>query len=303
MKMRLLKSTVWGLPLMVLVTVTAGRRSMAQDQKELIRTVTITNGDTVINGKQLSKYDKKEREKFRKELREMEDSVVISGTPDRQEVRVFKRRDGKGKLYAPEAGVRKRIFREAVPGNRHVFRFEDGEGVVELRGDSVRTFRIDSLNRFHGRVMVPRDFSVAIPNAVPRVFARPGRPMGIFSEKNSQTFYFNDTDKEGISTGVSLEVSDAEAAKVKEFSGKEKADLEVQDLSFAPRFSSGEMMILFTLPKGSADVKLFDSNKKVIFSEKTAGDFARKVSMPKNGIYYLVIDQNGRVAVKRIVKQ
>lgn len=274
-----------------------------KDQKELIRTVTITNGDTVINGKQLSKYDKKEREKLRRELRDMEDTVFISEIPDRQEVRVLTRRDGKGKVYVPETGVRKRIFREAVPGNRHVFRFEDGEGVVELQGDSIRTFRIDSLNRFHGRVMVPNDFSVAIPNAVPRILARPGRPMSIFSEKNSQTFYFDDTDKEGISTRISVEVSDAEAARVKEFSGKDKADLEVQDLSFAPRFSSGEMMILFTLPKGSAEVKLYDSNKKAIFSEKTTGDFSRKVSMPKNGVYYLVIEQNGRAAVKRIVKQ
>lgn len=297
--MKLLRSAMFGIPVAVLVVVTAGKRSIAQDREDRIRTLTITNGDTVVNGKQLSKLSKKEQEKVRKELREMENPAGSRITADR-EVRVFSRKSGKDGVIGPERKGEKRIYREVRPGSAHVYRFREGDDVLELYADSVSPMRVDSLNRFHGRIYVPRDFSVPIPNSV-----RPGFPRTRIAgpgEKNSQTFYFNHTDNEGIATRISIDVRDAEASKVKEYSGKEKAELEVRDLGFAPRFSSGDMMIMFSL-KGNADVKLFDSGKNLVFSGKADGEFSRKVSLPKNGVYYLVIDQNGRVAVKQIVKQ
>jgi hypothetical protein len=301
MKTKSLHLIVFVLPLMVLVLVTAGKRSVAQEKKEQIRTVTISKGDTIINGKQFSKLDKKEREKLRKELREMEKNIG-PGNDGNQEIRIVTRNRNKGQ-DSLERKVERRIYREVVPGKGHVFRFEDGGALFESLPDSVMALRIDSLNPFHGRVLIPRDFSVPMPNPVPRMFARPGIPLRSL-RNNSQSFSFRNVDKEGIATNVSIQVSDAEPSKVKELSGKEKADLEVHDLTFAARFSSGEIAVMFTLPaKASADVKLYDSSKKLIFSERTTGSFSRNVSMAKNGVYYLVIDQNSRVAVKRIVKQ
>lgn len=297
--MKLLRSALFGIPVAVLVMVTAGKRSMAQDRQDRIRTLTITNGDTVVNGKQLSKLSKMEQQKFRKELREMESSIGSRTTADR-EVRVFSRKSGKDRIFAPEIKGEKRIYREVRPGSAHVYRFREGDDVLELYADSISPMRVDSLNRFHGQIYVPRDFSVPIPNSVRSGFPRT-RVAGA-GEKNSHTFYFNFTDNEGIATRISIDVRDAEASKVKEYSGKEKAELEVRDLGFAPRFSSGDLVIMFSL-KGGAGVKLFDSSKNLVFSDKAAGEFSRKVSLPKNGVYYLVIDQNGRVAVKQIVKQ
>lgn len=292
-------------PVLVLVVISSGKRSLAQERKEEIRTVTISKGDTIINGKQFSKISKAEKDKLRKEFQEMEKDMKIDiqeegASAEKRAVTIIRRKPGTGSKEDKDAKVEKRIFREGVPEQRHVFRFEDDVIVKEF----VDSLPDDSLRRFHGRVIIPRDFSVAIPNAVPRI-ARPGMPVRGFSKNNSQHFNFHNTDKDGISTHVSINVSDAGDEKVKELTGKSRAELEVQDLAFVPMFSTGKTSIMFNLVgKGNADVKLYDSSKKLVFSEKALnGTFTKAASLTRNGVYYLVVGQGNNFAVKRIVKE
>ena len=304
MKSKLLYTVV---PALVLVVISSGKSAVAQERQEEIRTVTISKGDTIINGKQFSKISKAEKDKLRKEFQEMEKDMKIEvqeegASAEKRAVTIIRRKPGTGSKEDKDAKVEKRIFREGVPEQKHVFRFED-DVIVKEFVDSLKPD--DSLRRFHGRVIIPRDFSVAMPNAVPRI-ARPGMPIRGFSKNNSQHFNFHNTDKDGISTHVSINVSDAEAEKVKELTGKDRAELEVQDLAFVPMFSSGKISVIFSLPgKGNTDVKLYDNSKKLVFSEKAAlnGTFTKAVSMTRNGVYHLVIGQGNNFAVKRIVKE
>lgn len=299
------------IPIIVLVVITSGKKANAQEKKEEIRTVTISKGDTIINGKELSKLGKAEREKLRKELREMEkdfksDGELIPGSQGDKDVVIIKKKRNSDKEGGKDGDrVQRRYFRHVVPGKGHVFKFDEDDVLVDIHVDSIRPLLADSLRRFHGRVLLPRDFTIPMPNAVPRVYTRPGMPLRSRLGNNAQSFNFHNRDKDGIATNISISVSDAGGEKVKELTGQSKAALEVQDLAFAPQFSSGKISILFALAsKGTAEVKLYDSSKKVLFSEKTStGGFAKTVSLPKNGVYFLVVKQGNQFAVKRIVKE
>ena len=91
----------------------------------------------------------------------------------------------------------------------------------------------------------------------------------------------------------------------KRLSGSEKATLELGDLTLTPEFSSGKTMLMFSLPaKENADVKLTNSDGKILWSSKTAaGAFSKNFIMPVNGIYYLIVKQGANIAVKKLVKE
>jgi hypothetical protein len=122
---------------------------------------------------------------------------------------------------------------------------------------------------------------------------------------NTQNFDYNNTDKDGISTNVSYHVTEAFTEAAKKVSGVEKSDLELQDITLTPQFSAGKTTIAFTLPaKTTADVQLTDSEGKSIWKDKaTTASFSKSFTWGLNGVYYLVVKQGGKTAVKRIVKE
>jgi hypothetical protein len=81
--------------------------------------------------------------------------------------------------------------------------------------------------------------------------------------------------------------------------------LEISDLNLVPEFSTGKTMLIFSLPgKAAAEVKLVDSEGKILWTEKsTGGRFTKSFVLGLNGIYYLQVQQGNGVAVKRIFKE
>jgi hypothetical protein len=85
----------------------------------------------------------------------------------------------------------------------------------------------------------------------------------------------------------------------------EGGKLDISDLNIVPEFSSGKTVLMFNLPaKSVADVKLTDSEGKVLWSGKSAGSsFSKTFTLGLNGVYYLQVKQGNNVAVKRIMKE
>lgn len=67
------------------------------------------------------------------------------------------------------------------------------------------------------------------------------------------------------------------------------------------------MTLSFNLAsKGAAKINVFDSDMKSIFSEDASnisGQYVKQLILPKNGIYYISISQNGSWFVKRLIKE
>ena len=129
--------------------------------------------------------------------------------------------------------------------------------------------------------------------------------MERMNRRNTQSFSYSNTGSDGISTHVNFTVSDASPERTKKITGSEKADLELKDLALVPEFSSGKIMLTFGLPaRASADVKLTDSEGKVIWSDKAVnGSFSKNFPLGLNGLYFLEVKQGNKVALKRIIKE
>lgn len=125
--------------------------------------------------------------------------------------------------------------------------------------------------------------------------------------ENSQSFIYNSTDNDGISTYVSFRVQEAEPIMLAKITGSEtKTGLEtVQDLTLVPNFSSGKTTVAFTFKaKGSAAVKILDTNLTPVFSDKVSSEsFSRAINLPKNGKYYLTIKQKDHWFVRELIKE
>lgn len=81
--------------------------------------------------------------------------------------------------------------------------------------------------------------------------------------------------------------------------------LDLMDLSIVPQFSEGKTLLMFDLPsKAVAEVKLKDDKGTLIWSSKVVnGTFSKSFPLGLNGSYYLQVKQGSKVAVKKIEKE
>jgi hypothetical protein len=123
--------------------------------------------------------------------------------------------------------------------------------------------------------------------------------------RNTQTFDYTITSKEGISTHVSYYVSEPIQSDAKQIIGAYKPGLEIQDVNLVPQFWAGKTLLTFSLPdKTAAEVELTDNEGKPIWEDKTISPtFSKSFSWTLNGTYYLVVKQSGETAIKKIVKE
>jgi hypothetical protein len=280
---------ILGLPLLV----------MAQTQKDF--EIKIVNGDTTVNGKNIKKLTEQERKDALAELGNLHGTFEIETNGDAQSNITIKRnnkRNGKtnviverritkGEQIAPE-------FFEMNPGDSSSKKLNIKLNRLK-RIDTSLAFNYELNDEQPLKVEMNRDFRLDGPNK---------RPMRMrFNNRNTQNFDYVNTDNDGISTHISFRVTDAMNDKVK--GGTDKTYLSLNDLNLSPEFSTGKIFISFNLPvKTPADVKLTDSQGKILFTDKTvAGSFSKKVSLPLNGIYYLSVKQGAASVTKRIVKE
>lgn len=132
---------------------------------------------------------------------------------------------------------------------------------------------------------------------------------GFMERNNSSTFNYNHIDKDGISSHMNIRIGDANKDQLKKIIGAETItkSLEVSDLTFFPNFSSGKMTLSFNVAgKGSTKVSVLDSDMKAIFTDEAAnfsGNYVKQLTLPKNGVYYVTVSQNGNWFVKRVIKE
>ncbi|TFF33533.1 T9SS type A sorting domain-containing protein [Mucilaginibacter psychrotolerans] len=293
---------IFGLPPLVL----------AQNTPKSIE-IKITNGDTTVNGKDIKKLTQEERRDALGELDKMGNLTFRHTDKDGNSDIVIRRGPGmRGRKNNEEVIIERRIEGNMagpfVNGNGDTIRKKFAFRLKKVPGDSTLAFnleqdgpdlRLDRDDAFSFNDMPP------MPRR-PLAFDGPGRErMRAFDRKNSQTFNYSSTDNDGISTDVSFRVTDANKEALNRISGVNKAALAINDLNLSPEFSTGKTSLSFNLDaKTSADVKLTDSEGKALWSDKvTGGTFSKKISLPRNGIYFLTVKQGANVAVKRIVKE
>jgi hypothetical protein len=145
-------------------------------------------------------------------------------------------------------------------------------------------------------------------NGAPRVFERGTiEPFG--NRNNSSTFNYTHTDKDGVSSRMSIRITDASKEQLKKITGAENItkSLYVSDLTLFPNFSSGKMTLSFNVAnKGNAKVSVLDSDLKSVFTDEGAnfsGNYVKQFSLPKNGVYYVTVSQSGNWFVKKFIKE
>jgi hypothetical protein len=248
------------------------------------------------------------------EQKSVETDVLIRSFPEQE----FSIREFLVKGADTRKAVRKFLFR----GAPQAFKFNMDKDSLLLKLDSVLKYAkidVDSLIELsdfpHERMFFGRsDNSIEIPNMLRSFHQRKidmdDRLMPSFVEperKNSQSFNFRNTDNDGITTRLSIELY--EPTKPQMEKALEKASegvLTVSDLTFIPHFSFGKIAMSFTLPaKGAVHVKILSNDYNVIYNDVVqgfTGTYMKSVALPKNGIYYLVITQDNRSFVKRMLK-
>jgi len=267
---------------------------MAQNQKDV--EIKIMNGDTTINGKNIKDLSAADRKNALKDIHHLSGDVMMNGGDHQKRVYFFKRTDtldgktmGKG---------RKQLFTENIVIN------DDSLGnAAELRlaKPGARNKRMRVEYRTNTNSMMPDRMEWSERNEDRRF----GEPMMRFEHRNSQNFNYVNTDNDGISTHISFHVSEVNNDDLKRIPPIEGAKLEITDLNIIPQFSTGKTLLLFSLPgKVAADVKLYDTEGRLIWADKSQGSsFSKTFVMGLNGIYFLQVKQGNKVTVKRIMKE
>lgn len=256
--------------------------------------ITILNGDTTINGKNIKQLSAKDREQALKDI----DNLSSPETNGRQRIVIRKR-------SLTDTGERnmiykRRFFNDDDLTENHRFFNDSAKHTFKFRmkrpdgGDSAFTFNYKMDND-------PRDFfDDHMRNFSYRMHEREN-----FRHRNMQRFDYTNTGNDGISTHISFRVSDASPEKLKNITGSEKAELELLDLNLVPEFSSGKTLLMFSLgSKTAAEVRFTDSDGKMIWSKKMVnGRFNKSFPLGLNGVYFLQVKQGSKVALKRVVKE
>ncbi len=263
---------------------------LAQNQKDL--EIKIENGDTTVNGKNIKELSATERQAALKDISHInaEPAVTLEGRKDGDVRRkIIIKRDGGGYDKQRTVITQDMVMRDTL-GN-----------VVDVKPGKHRS--ADLRYAFKERM---DDESPGRRELEDHGFNAPLRsPLMRFDRRNSQRFDYVNTDNDGISTHVSYRISEASNDDLKKMPHVEGPKFEVKDLNLVPEFTSGKTLLMFNLlSKTTAEVKLTDSEGKLMWSEKaTGGSFSKSFVLGLNGIYYLQINQGNSVAVKRIVKE
>jgi hypothetical protein len=256
--------------------------------------ITIINGDTTINGKNIKSLSEDERKQALKDI----GNLSFPGNNDRQ--RLFIRKRGLADTGLDKTMLKRRFFHNDDMASMHNFFDDSTKHIFKFKierpnsGDSTFTFNY-KLNMDPAERYEDRDFN----------FRMRGPWRENFHRRNTQNFEYTYTGSDGISTRTTFRVSDASTEKLKNMAGNEKAVLELKDLNLVAEFSSGKTLLLFSLPsKLIAEVKLTDSEGKLIWSEKAMnGNFSKSFLLGLNGVYFLQVKQGKDAALKRIVKE
>jgi len=260
---------------------------MAQNQKDI--EIKIENGDTTINGKDIKTLSPKDRENALKDIKHISTDMTPDGN---KHFYLFNRKDTLVNGHVTGDGSNPMITENIV-----ITKDSLGNTVeTRLRGRSAMR------NRMPFKYKNPDD----MPDRMDWRNGGPMRaPMMRPEHRNSQNFTYVNTDNNDISTRISFHISDVTNDDLKRMPHIEGPRLDITDLNIVPQFSTGKILLMFSLPsRGPAEVKLVDGEGKDLWSEKSAGtNFIKSFVLGLNGIYYLQVKQGNGIAIKRIMKE
>ena len=228
--------------------------------------IKIENGDTTVNGTNIKQLSAQER------ATALTDIGHIAGSPGEFKARKFTWR-----------------HTDTLNGMKH-----RDERIMVITRDSVR---------MNGKT-TSTDVVIDMPRHKNNDMADRMR-MARAERRNSQNFDYVSTDNDGVSTHIRYHVSEANNDDLKRMPYVEGPKFEIKDLNIVPEFSTGKTLLMFNLlSKASAEVKLHDSEGKLVWSEKiTNGNFSKSFVLGLNGIYYLQIKQGSSFALRKIMKE
>lgn len=322
----------------VLILAGSGTTVKAQDDKKIVRSIIITDRDTIINGKKLSEAKPEERIKLRKELKEMEYGMSEPGKDEQKVIVRRKNKSGDPQEHEDDQSIRKFYWNDGnvrgfhfdledkMPAGRHILKFEADTLMFGMNPDSILkdfSFKFNGLDsnlrkriitmhkdfdtEGRGILRAPRAPRPPMPPDAPMLFER--APFTAMADrKNSSSFNYNHVDKDGIPSRMSIRISDAEKDKLKTITSSENPsiDLDVKDLTLFPNFSNGKAGLSFNLEgRGTVKIKIFNSDMKVMFNDEVTsfqGNYMKQISLPQNGVYYIAVNQNAKWFVKKLVK-
>jgi hypothetical protein len=245
--------------------------------------ISIQNGDTTVNGKNIKDLSPKARREALKEI------GTITSIQTTTSVKVTPFDDNKVvtgvEIQSDSAGG------PAMANNVRAFKFRKRAGK-------------DSTFRFNYRLTRPGDGPRRTETRTFH-FQQDGGSMLGFDRPNTQNFNYTNTDKEGVSTHITYHVSEPSSENLKHIGHFEGGMLDIQDLNLVPQFTTGKTLLLFSLPsKGVAEVQLKDNEGNILWTAKTnGGDFSKSFALGLNGAYYLQVKQGSKIAVKKIFKE
>jgi len=253
---------------------------MAQNQKD--SEIKIINGDTTVNGKNIKELSPKDRQNALSDIKHL-------NADSNSRVHFFMRKDSGGRRVN-----RMEMRRKMQDNGVHQPEITQDIIVKDSLGHTIIT-----------KTTRPRPFDTRIDMNERNFGERLSPPLRPFERKNSQRFDYITTDNEGISTHLSFRVTEISNEDLKKMPHVEGGKFEITDLNLVPEFSTGKTLIMLSLPsKAIADIKLIDSQGKVLWNDKTnTGSFSKSFVIGLNGIYYLQIKQGNNIAIKKIVKE
>ena len=271
----------------------------AQDTKDI--QITIINGDTTINGKNIKQLSAKDRKEALKDISNIDNSRKLNGFQanahhgDMVAGRAYKMDSGdmdKDSLTVKNWSIHKE---PGVSNHMMKFKFKDGGAK-----DSVYMFNYHTYNE-------PGDKHKLATNEWRDEHRGDDHTME-FNHKNTQIFNYVNIDAQGISTHISYRVSEPSGSVHHMDGSEESAQLEVltlKDLTLVPQFEAGKTVLSFSLSsKATAEVLFKDNQNNLIWSGKAInGVFSKTFNLGLNGVYYLHVKQGHNLAVKKIFKE
>jgi hypothetical protein len=265
---------------------------LAQTTKAL--DIKIENGDTTINGKNIKQLSAADRETALTDISHINSSMGVNTRHKYS----FKHRDSVGDGHTNHMEFHRRENGSGAPMLTESFSTRDSMGnMADGRAGKFhgQDMRMDYKRRMDDDMANGRGFSDRNSD----------RPFRGFDRRNTQNFDYVNVDNNGVSTHINFHVAEASNADLKRMPHIEGARFEIKDLNLVPEFSTGKTLLMFNLAsKAPAEVKLSDSEGKLVWSDKTVGgNFSKSFALGLNGVYYLQIKQGGSFALRKIMKE
>lgn len=257
----------------------------AQKKERKEWSIEINNSDTVINGQPIGKLSKKERKEA---LDILNDRPMKKGVKNSVDKEIF---------------VERREMPELPEINFNI-KTDSLKKVMVIRGDSL----MKNARKMSNQVRELR-FNTNTNDNTMWAFDN-NRLTTVLSgrkRENSQSFNFSNVDKDGIETRMNFRLSDASAADVKKLGGTEEKSGENSfgDVVLYPDFTTGNITLnLKTSSTSPTTLQLTNRDGQTIWTEKSgSGKISKSFSLPKNGLYFLVLKQGAKTSVKQLIKE